>query len=83
VATDDAGGGDREYPARAAAIGRGDTKVERRAARALVGKYHEAKLAELVEHVREALGARYDAGEIDVIELDDVIHRYRRAAREL
>jgi hypothetical protein len=27
--------------------------------------------------------ARYDAGEIDVFDVDDVIHHYKRAAREL
>lgn len=32
--------------------------------------------------MREAL-ACYDAGEVDVFELDDVIHHYKRAAREL
>ncbi len=59
-----------------------DGKAVRRAARARIGAYHEAKLAELVEHVRDAL-ACYDAGEIDVFELDDVIHQYKKAAREL
>jgi hypothetical protein len=62
--------------------GQGPSKAERRTAQALVATYHEAKLADLIEHVREAL-ARYDAGEIDVFELDDVIHHYKRAAREL
>jgi hypothetical protein len=61
---------------------RRDTKAARRAARELVGTYHEAKLAELIEHLRDALG-RYDAGEIDGFDLDDVIHQYTRAAREL
>jgi hypothetical protein len=59
-----------------------DTKAERRAARALVGAYHEARLAGLIEHLREAF-ARYDAGEIDAFDLDDVIHHYKRSAREL
>lgn len=59
-----------------------DSRAERRAARARIGAYHETKLAELIEHVRQAL-ARYDAGEIDVFDLDDVIHHYKRAAREL
>lgn len=59
-----------------------DTKVARRAARVRIGTYHEDRLAELVEHVRDAL-ACYDAGEIDVFDLDDVIHRYKKAAREL
>jgi hypothetical protein len=43
----------------------GPTKAERRAARETIGRYHEAKLAELIERVREAL-ARLDVGEIDV-----------------
>lgn len=62
--------------------GRQSSKAERRAARAVVVTYHEAKMAELVEHVRGGI-ARYDAGEIDVFELDDLIHRYKRSAREL
>lgn len=32
--------------------------------------------------MRDAL-ARYDVGEIDVFDLDDVIHHYKRAAHEL
>jgi hypothetical protein len=59
-----------------------DTKAARRAARELVGAYHEAKLAELIERLCDAV-ARYDMGEIDAFELDDVIHHYKRAAREL
>jgi len=47
--------------------GRQSSKAERRAARAVVATYHEAKIA----------------GEIDVFELDDLIHRYKRSAREL
>jgi hypothetical protein len=46
--------------------GRQSSKAERRAARAVVVTYHEAKMAELVEHVRGGI-ARYDAGEIDVL----------------
>jgi hypothetical protein len=61
---------------------RRDTKAARRAARELVGAYHEAKLGELIEHVRDAL-ARYDMGEIDAFDLDEVIHHYKLAAREL
>jgi hypothetical protein len=57
-------------------------KERRRVARALVGAYHEAELAGLVEHVAEAI-ERYRAGEIDVHEVDDVIHRYKKATREL
>jgi len=43
-----------------AAGDQGDTKAARRAARIAIGNYHEAQLAELIEHVREAL-VRYDA----------------------
>src|SRR5919109_5267713 len=59
----------------------GPSKAERRAARAAVGAYHEAELARLLERVREGL-ARYDAGEIDAFELDDLIHHYKRAAQK-
>lgn len=78
----DQDGAAQERSSPIAAIGLGDSKAERRAARTLVGDYHAAKLAELIEHVREAL-ARYDAGEIDAFDLDDVIHHHERAAREL
>jgi hypothetical protein len=44
--------------------------------------YHEEQLRALLERVREGF-ARLDAGEIDVFELDDLIHHYKRAAREL
>jgi hypothetical protein len=60
----------------------GPSKAERRAARAAVGAYHEAELARLLEHVREGL-ARYDAGEIDAFELDDLIRHYKRATQKL
>ncbi|HEX4756127.1 MAG TPA: hypothetical protein VH661_10335 [Candidatus Dormibacteraeota bacterium] len=55
---------------------------KRRADRALVAVYHEAKLADLLEHVRAGL-ARYDAGLITAFDLDEIIHHYTRAAREL
>ena len=44
-----------------AAVG---SKSERQAARALVAAYHEARLADLIEHVAEELD-RYRAGEVD------------------
>ncbi len=56
------------------------SKAERR--RALVGTYYEARLADLLEQVREGF-ARYDAGELDAFELDDLVHRDKRATREL
>jgi hypothetical protein len=57
-------------------------KARRRAARAVVGEYHERELTALLEHVREGF-ARLDAGELDAFELDELIHRYKRSAREL
>ena len=60
----------------------GPSKAERRAARAAVAAYHEGEFARLLEHVREGL-ARYDAGELDAFELDDLIHHYKRAAQKL
>jgi hypothetical protein len=36
----------------------------------------------LFEHVRDGL-ERYDAGEIDAFELDELIHRYKRATQKL
>jgi hypothetical protein len=35
-----------------------------------------------VEYVRSGF-ARFDAGEIDPFELDDLLHHYKRSAREL
>jgi len=57
-------------------------RARRRAARELIGAYHDEQLRGLLEHVREGL-AQLDRGEIDAFELDDVIHRYKRSAREL
>lgn len=58
------------------------SKAERRADVALVVSYHEARLADLLERVREGF-ERYDSGELDAFELDELIHRYKKAAREL
>jgi hypothetical protein len=57
-------------------------KGRRRPARELLGSYHERELEALLEHVRDGF-SRLDAGEIDAFELDDLIHRYKRSAREL
>lgn len=59
-----------------------EAKAKRKSARAKVGAYHEARLAEIQDRLREAL-ARADAGELDAFEVDDVVHHYTRAAREL
>ena len=58
------------------------TKERRRVARVLVATYYEAELAGLLEHVAEAI-ERYRAGELDVHAVDEVIHHYKKAAREL
>lgn len=58
------------------------TKAERRAARVAVGAYHEAELAKLIGRMREGL-ARYDAGEIDAFEFDEIVHQYKRATQKL
>jgi hypothetical protein len=60
----------------------GPSKAERRAARAAVGAYHETELGRLIEQVRKGL-ERYDAGEIDAFELDELIHHYKRATQKL
>ena len=61
---------------------RADDHAERRAARELIGRYHEEQLGLLLEHVREGF-VRFHASEIDAFELDELIHRYKRSAREL
>ncbi|MGN6171097.1 MAG: hypothetical protein ACTHQQ_23440 [Solirubrobacteraceae bacterium] len=61
---------------------RTDERAERRAARQTIGAYHEAQLRLLLERVRDGFG-RLDTGEIDAFELDELIHRYQRSAREL
>jgi hypothetical protein len=49
--------------------------------------YHEARLGELLEHVVDAVD-RFRVGEVDAVAVDafavdDVLHHYKRAAREL
>lgn len=57
-------------------------RARRRAARETIGAYHEEQLGLLLDRVRDGF-ARLDAGELDVFELDELIHRYKRSAREL
>jgi hypothetical protein len=57
-------------------------KAERQAARAVVASYHQEELRKLLDHVRSGFD-RLDAGEIDEFELDELIHRYKRAAAKL
>jgi hypothetical protein len=51
-------------------------------ARALIADYYEQQLLALLEHVRDGF-TRLDRSEIDAFELDELIHRYKRSAREL
>jgi hypothetical protein len=48
----------------------------------MVLTYHQARLADLLEHVRAGF-ADCDAGRIDAFELDDIIHHYKQSATEL
>ncbi len=57
-------------------------KARRRAAREMIGEYHEQQLRLLLDHVREGF-ARLDSDEIDPFELDDLIHHYKRSAQKL
>ena len=57
-------------------------KARRRAARAMIGEYHEQQLRGLLEHVRDGL-RQLDAGEIDPFDLDELIHHYTRSAQNL
>jgi hypothetical protein len=57
-------------------------RAQRRVARQTIGRYHEEQLRLLLEHVREGF-TQLDNGEIDAFELDELIHRYKRSAREL
>jgi hypothetical protein len=57
-------------------------RSERQSDRALVAAYHEARLGDLVEHVAEAVD-RFRAGDHDVFVVDEILHQYQRATREL
>lgn len=57
-------------------------REQRRADLALVTSYHEAQLGKLLRRLQEGF-RRYEAGGINAFELDELIHHYKRAAREL
>jgi hypothetical protein len=57
-------------------------RARRRAARELIGRYHDEQLRLLLDRVREGF-ERLDRGAIDPFELDDLIHRYKRSAQKL
>ncbi|MGB9222727.1 hypothetical protein [Mycobacterium sp.] len=58
------------------------TKAERRAAQERVAAYHLAQLGELIEFITAAVDG-YRTGDIDAYDVDETIHQYHRAAREL
>ena len=58
------------------------TNSERQAARDAVAAYHEARLAELVEHVGRAVDS-FRAGELDAFAADRILYQYSRSAKEL
>lgn len=62
--------------------GRSVDKAKRRAARELIAGYHQEQLRALLERVRHGF-TQLDSGEIDEFALDDLIHRYKRAAADL
>jgi hypothetical protein len=47
-----------------------------------VAAYHQARLDELVGYVASAIDG-WRAGSLDAHDVDEVLHRYQRAAREL
>jgi hypothetical protein len=69
-------------------VGSGDTerrsadRADRRASRELIAASHQSQLRTLLEYVRAGF-AQLDAGEIDELDMDDVIHHYTRSATEL
>jgi hypothetical protein len=58
------------------------TKGQRRADRALVAAYHEARLGELIARVAAEVD-RFRAGEVDAYTVDEVLHHYHLAAKAL
>ncbi|MGD0272354.1 MAG: hypothetical protein ABSB96_01260 [Gaiellaceae bacterium] len=60
----------------------GEMKAERRASLERVRSYYAEELTGLLAHVEEAID-RYRAGEIDVHQVDEVVHRYTKATRKL
>ena len=61
---------------------RATEKAEHRAARELIGAYHQAQLRLLLERVRAGF-AQLDAGEMDEFDLDELIHHYKGSAAAL
>ncbi len=60
----------------------GDEKAQRRVARKMIAAYHDEQLRLLLNHIRDGF-AKFDAGEIDVFDLDEIIGHYKRSAAKL
>jgi hypothetical protein len=60
----------------------GDEKAQRRAARKMIAAYHDEQLRLLLNHIRDGF-AKFDSGEIDVFDLDEIIGHYKRSAVKL
>ena len=58
------------------------TRAQRRDDVELVTSYRETQLRQLLDHLRDGF-RRYEEGKLDPFELDDVVHQYTGAAREL
>ncbi len=56
-------------------------KSDRRQAREAAAAHHEAKLAELIAHVADAID-RFRGGELQAVDVDEVLFQYSRAAKE-
>ncbi|GIH05746.1 hypothetical protein Rhe02_38130 [Rhizocola hellebori] len=59
-----------------------DAKAKRRQATDKVSAYHEQCLSGLVSRVADAID-RFRAGEVDAFAVDETIHQYHKAARQL
>jgi hypothetical protein len=59
-----------------------DEKSQRRAARKMIAAYHDEQLRVLLNHIRDGF-AKFDAGEIDVFDLDEIIGHYKRSTAKL
>ena len=58
------------------------SKADRKSAREAVATYHEAQLAAMVERVGAAVDGFRD-GQLNALEVDQVLLQYSRAAKEL
>lgn len=54
----------------------------RQAGRQLIAAYHDEQLRLLLNHIRGSF-TKFDAGEIDVFDLDEIIGHYKRSATKL